>query len=125
MQELMKEGRKGVQEIDGTLNRAEKVVEDTLQIGQQVRGQTAVRRTPWGCLQDGHAATAMTGFDADVHQCLSPCRRSCALVNEAEYQMEMRVPAKHGALHPLSPIVAPESNRGRAVARCLQEGSAS
>uniref|UniRef100_A0A383WGN5 t-SNARE coiled-coil homology domain-containing protein n=1 Tax=Tetradesmus obliquus TaxID=3088 RepID=A0A383WGN5_TETOB len=35
MQELMKEGRKGVQEIDGTLNRAEKVVEDTLQIGQQ------------------------------------------------------------------------------------------
>lgn len=36
MQELMKEGRKGVQEIDGTLNRAEKVVQDTLQIGQQV-----------------------------------------------------------------------------------------
>lgn len=36
MQELMKEGRKGVQEIDGALNRAEKVVEDTLQIGQQV-----------------------------------------------------------------------------------------
>eukprot|EP00878_Enallax_costatus_P004352 GHUV01004588.1.p2 GENE.GHUV01004588.1~~GHUV01004588.1.p2 ORF type:complete len:286 (+),score=100.88 GHUV01004588.1:345-1202(+) len=35
MQELMKEGRKGVQEIDGTLSRAEKVVEDTLQIGQQ------------------------------------------------------------------------------------------
>eukprot|EP00882_Tetradesmus_deserticola_P013538 GHRQ01014374.1.p1 GENE.GHRQ01014374.1~~GHRQ01014374.1.p1 ORF type:complete len:295 (+),score=115.28 GHRQ01014374.1:1486-2370(+) len=35
MQELMKEGRKGVQEIDGTLNRAEKVMEDTLQIGQQ------------------------------------------------------------------------------------------
>jgi hypothetical protein len=39
MQELMKEGRKGVQEIDGTLNRAEKVVEDTLQIGQQVGRQ--------------------------------------------------------------------------------------
>eukprot|EP00879_Flechtneria_rotunda_P007130 GHRR01007482.1.p1 GENE.GHRR01007482.1~~GHRR01007482.1.p1 ORF type:complete len:286 (+),score=109.54 GHRR01007482.1:322-1179(+) len=35
MQELMKEGRKGVQEIDGSLNRAEKLVEDTLQIGQQ------------------------------------------------------------------------------------------
>jgi hypothetical protein len=35
MQELMKEGRKGVKEIDGTLNRAEKLVEDTLQIGQQ------------------------------------------------------------------------------------------
>lgn len=37
MQELMKDGRKGVKEIDGTLNRAEKLVEDTLQIGQQVR----------------------------------------------------------------------------------------
>jgi hypothetical protein len=35
MQELMKDGRKGVKEIDGTLNRAEKLVEDTLQIGQQ------------------------------------------------------------------------------------------
>jgi hypothetical protein len=39
MQELMKEGRKNVKEIDGTLNRAEKLVEDTLQIGQQVRGR--------------------------------------------------------------------------------------
>lgn len=39
MQELMKDGRKGVKEIDGTLNRAEKLVEDTLQIGQQVRQQ--------------------------------------------------------------------------------------
>lgn len=38
MQELMKDGRKGVKEIDGTLSRAEKLVEDTLQIGQQVRG---------------------------------------------------------------------------------------
>jgi hypothetical protein len=37
MQELMKDGRKGVKEIDGTLNRAEKLVEDTLQIGQQVK----------------------------------------------------------------------------------------
>ena len=36
MQELMKDGRKGMKEIDGTLNRAEKLVEDTLQIGQQV-----------------------------------------------------------------------------------------
>jgi hypothetical protein len=36
MQELMKDGRKGVKEIDGTLNRAEKLVEDTMQIGQQV-----------------------------------------------------------------------------------------
>ena len=36
MQEHMKQGRKGMKEIDGTLNRAEKLVEDTLQIGQQV-----------------------------------------------------------------------------------------
>jgi hypothetical protein len=52
MQELMKEGRKGVQEIDGTLNRAEKVVEDTLQIGQQVRS-TDSRQAQ--ALQDRHA----------------------------------------------------------------------
>jgi hypothetical protein len=54
MQELMKEGRKGVQEIDGTLNRAEKVVEDTLQIGQQVRSTIAQL-----CLQDRHEGTAV------------------------------------------------------------------
>jgi len=37
MQELVKEGRKGMQETEATLNRTEKLVEDTLQIGQQVR----------------------------------------------------------------------------------------
>ena len=63
MQELMKEGRKGVQEIDGTLNRAEKVVEDTLQIGQQVRSKGACSG-----LQDGHAGMA----EADLGS-ISPC----------------------------------------------------
>ncbi|KIY93081.1 putative plant SNARE 13, partial [Monoraphidium neglectum] len=35
MQELVKEGRKGMQETEATLNRTEKLVEDTLQIGAQ------------------------------------------------------------------------------------------
>ncbi|GBF88675.1 hypothetical protein Rsub_01574 [Raphidocelis subcapitata] len=35
MQELMREGRKGMQETEQTLTRAEKLVEDTMQIGQQ------------------------------------------------------------------------------------------
>ena len=36
-QELIKQGRRGMQESAATLGRAEKLVEDTLQIGQQVR----------------------------------------------------------------------------------------
>lgn len=36
VQELVKQGRRGMQEADATLGRAEKLVEDTLQIGQQV-----------------------------------------------------------------------------------------
>lgn len=36
MQELVKEGRRGMQETEATLQRTEKLVEDTLQIGQQV-----------------------------------------------------------------------------------------
>ncbi|KAI8473157.1 MAG: hypothetical protein J3K34DRAFT_361577, partial [Monoraphidium minutum] len=35
MQELVKEGRRGMQETETTLTRTEKLVEDTLQIGQQ------------------------------------------------------------------------------------------
>jgi hypothetical protein len=37
MQELIKDGRKQWQETEQTLVRAEKIVEDTLQIGQQVQ----------------------------------------------------------------------------------------
>jgi hypothetical protein len=36
MQELMVQGKKEITETENTLSRAEKVVEDTLQIGQQV-----------------------------------------------------------------------------------------
>jgi novel plant SNARE len=45
MQELMQHGRKEINEIDTTLNRAEKVLEDTVAIGAQVRcmsGQVAL-----------------------------------------------------------------------------------
>jgi hypothetical protein len=38
MQELVKEGRRGMQETEATLARTEKLVEDTMQIGQQVGG---------------------------------------------------------------------------------------
>jgi hypothetical protein len=39
MQELIKEGRRGMQETEATLSRTEKLVEDTMQIGQQVRAR--------------------------------------------------------------------------------------
>jgi hypothetical protein len=39
MQELVKEGRKGMQDSEATLTRTEKLVEDTLNIGQQVGGR--------------------------------------------------------------------------------------
>lgn len=54
MQELMKDGRKGVKEIHGTLHRAEKLVEDTLQIGQQVKWNIQVRSA---CVQLGRLAS--------------------------------------------------------------------
>lgn len=57
MQELMKDGRKGVKEIDGTLNRAEKLVEDTLQIGQQASAKD--QRRPGQAAQQGHWQTAV------------------------------------------------------------------
>lgn len=54
MKELMAQGRKDVAETDATLGRAEKLVEDTLQIGQQVGGacmsvgeEKAASKTPW------------------------------------------------------------------------------
>jgi hypothetical protein len=37
MQELVKDGKKAMVEQEQALGRAEKIVEDTLQIGQQVR----------------------------------------------------------------------------------------
>jgi hypothetical protein len=37
MQELQQQGKKEIVETEQTLSRAERVVEDTLQIGQQVR----------------------------------------------------------------------------------------
>lgn len=36
MQQLMTDGKKRVQETDSALTRSEKIVEDTIQIGQQV-----------------------------------------------------------------------------------------
>lgn len=67
MQELMKEGRKGVKEIDGTLNRTEKLVEDTLQIGQQVWGGG-------GGAVPAHGDSLMqTLFSTLLHLACPPC----------------------------------------------------
>ena len=47
MQELVKEGRKGMQETEVTLGRTEKLVEDTLQIGQQVGSRAQAHPCLW------------------------------------------------------------------------------
>jgi len=45
MQELMKDGRKNMHEIDSGLSRAEKLVEDTVEIGKNVsRGRNLSNR---------------------------------------------------------------------------------
>jgi hypothetical protein len=44
MQELMKDGRKNMHEIDSGLSRAEKLVEDTVEIGKNVSGRNLSNR---------------------------------------------------------------------------------
>lgn len=79
MQELMKDGRKGVKEIDGTLNRAEKLVEDTLQIGQQV---SPWRRQPLSSHARMHDPSTVSFStcqeDNPWDKPISPCNKVCA-----------------------------------------------